>query len=308
MKVCITGAAGAVAQNFIPLLCNGSILPKINLSLSLLDIPQEPQISILNGLKMELEDCNFSNLLSVSTHTNSDEAFIDCDLIIFIGGFPRKQGMERKDLLKINSKIFKGQALSLKKAKKTVKMLVVANPCNTNAKILADVILKEKIEVDVKNISSLSRLDQNRAEGIYKSIFNKEANIFAWGNHSNKLFIDSLDKEVKSNLKEEFIKRIQDRGAEIIKVKGSSSTFSAAAAIRDHLRDWFLGSDKIVSMGVYSEGEYDTTKGLIYTFPIKCKGNWSYEIIKNIEINEEEKKVINACNEELNEEASEIEI
>lgn len=310
MKICITGAAGGVAQTFIPLLCNGSIFKDLKIELALLDIPNEIQVNIMKGIQLELQDCNYQNLLSVSTHTNSDEAFKDCDLIVFIGGFPRKPGMQRKDLLSINSKIFKAQALSLKYAKPDVKMLVVANPCNTNAKILHDTIIKNQINVDIKNITSLSRLDQNRAEGIYK--FNKkleDCNIFIWGNHSNNLFVDTLDKSIEPDLTDEFIKQIQNRGAEIIKVKGSSSTFSAANAIKDHLKDWYFGSNgKIVSMGVVSTEVYGVTKGLVFCYPIKCTGNWKYEIVEGIELTEKRKNILKNCNDELNEEASEIQV
>ena len=164
-KVCVTGAAGRVAQTFIPLLCNGSVFPDKKIVLSLLDINNEPQIRELNGLKLELIDCNYPNLISVSSHTDPNEAFKDCDIIVFIGGFPRKPGMERKDLFKINSKIFSEQGLALKHAKEDVKCLVVANPCNSNCKILYEVCKKNGLKIKKENFTSLSRLDQDRAEG-----------------------------------------------------------------------------------------------------------------------------------------------
>ena len=310
-KVCVTGAAGRVAQCFIPLLCNGSIFPDKKIILSLLDINNEPQIKELNGLKLELNDCNYENLLSVSTHTDPNEAFKDCDIIVFIGGFPRKPGMERKDLFKINSKIFTEQGLALRNAKEDVKCLVVANPCNTNAKILYEVCKKNGLKVKKENITSLSRLDQDRAEGLYKEIYNvkdKKVNIFIWGNHSSSLFIDSIDEEINKNIENnvEFLKKIQTRGAEIIKVKGSSSTFSAANAARNHLKDWCYGNEKIISMGVVSDGDYDVTKGLVCSFPLKCKGNWQYEVVKEINLNNNKKETIKKCVEELQSEANDI--
>lgn len=310
-KVCVTGAAGRVAQCFIPLLCNGSIFPDKKIILSLLDINNEPQIKELNGLKLELNDCNYENLLSVSTHTDPNEAFKDCDIIVFIGGFPRKPGMERKDLFKINSKIFTEQGLALRNAKEDVKCLVVANPCNTNAKILYEVCKKNGLKVKKENITSLSRLDQDRAEGLYKEIYNvkdKKVNIFIWGNHSSSLFIDSIDEEINKNIENnvEFLKKIQTRGAEIIKVKGSSSTFSAANAARNHLKDWCYGNEKIVTMGVVSDGDYDVTKGLVCSFPLKCKGNWQYEVVKGINLNNNKKETIKKCVEELQSEANDI--
>ena len=310
-KVCVTGAAGRVAQSFIPLLCNGSIFPEKKIVLSLLDINNEPQIKELNGLKLELIDCNYENLVSISTHTDPNEAFKDCDLIVFIGGFPRKPGMERKDLLKINSKIFSDQGLALKNAKEDVKCLVVANPCNTNAKILYEVCKKNGLKVKKENISSLSRLDQDRAEAVYKETYNgkdKKINIFIWGNHSSSLFVDTIDEEINKNIENnsEFLKKIQNRGAEIIKVKGSSSTFSAANAARNHLKDWCYGNEKIVSMGVVSNGDYDVTKELVCSFPLKCKGDWKYEVVKGINLNDGKKERIKKCVEELQSEANEI--
>jgi malate dehydrogenase len=313
LKVCVTGAAGRVAQCFIPLLCNGSIFHDKKIALSLLDLNNEPQLKEVNGLKLELTDCNYDNLVSISTHTDPNEAFKDCDLIVFIGGFPRKPGMERKDLLKINSKIFTEQGLALKNAKEDVKCLVVANPCNTNAKILYEVCKKNGLKVKKENITSLSRLDQDRAEAIYRQTYNiedknKKVNIFIWGNHSSSLFIDTIDEEINKNIEknEEFLKKIQNRGAEIIKAKGTSSTFSAANAARNHLKDWCYGNEKIVSMGIVSEGDYDVTEGLVCSFPIKCKGNWNFEVVKGINLNDGKKERIKKCVEELESENNEI--
>ena len=310
-KVCVTGAAGRVAQCFIPLLCNGSIFPDKKIVLSLLDLNNEPQLKELNGLKLELTDCNYENLISVSTHTDPNEAFKDCDIIVFIGGFPRKPGMERKDLFKINSKIFTEQGLALKNAKEDVKCLVVANPCNTNAKILYEVCKKNGLKVKQENISSLSRLDQDRAEALYKETYetkDKNVNIFIWGNHSSSLFIDTIDEEINKNIEnnQDFLKKIQTRGAQIIKAKGSSSTFSAANAARNHLRDWYYGNEKIISMGIVSNGEYDISKGLVCSFPIKCKGDWKYEIVTGINLNAGKKEKIKKCVEELESEANDI--
>jgi malate dehydrogenase len=305
----VTGAAGRVAQTFLPLLCNGSIFPDKKITLSLLDINNEPQIRELNGLKLELIDCNYPNLISITTHTDPNEAFKDCDIIVFIGGFPRKPGMERKDLLKINSKIFTEQGLALKNAKEDVKCLVVANPCNTNAKIMYEVCKKNGLKIKRENFTSLSRLDQDRAEGIYKEMYNKDsANIFIWGNHSSNLYIDTLDETINKDIEnnQTFLEKIQKRGAEIISVRGSSSTFSAANAAKNHLRDWCYGSEKIVSMGVVSNGDYDIPKDLVSSFPIKCTGNWKYEIVQGITLNDGKKEKIKKCVQDLEGEASEI--
>ena len=248
-------------------------------------------------------------MISITTHTDPNEAFKDCDIIVFIGGFPRKPGMERKDLLKINSKIFTEQGLALKNAKEDVKCLVVANPCNTNAKIMYEVCKKNGLKIKRENFTSLSRLDQDRAEGIYKEMYNKDsANIFVWGNHSSNLYIDTLDETINKDIEnnQTFLEKIQKRGAEIISVRGSSSTFSAANAAKNHLRDWCYGSEKIVSMGVVSNGDYDIPKDLVSSFPIKCTGNWKYEIVQGITLNDGKKEKIKKCVQDLEGEASEI--
>lgn len=307
MKVCVTGAAGLVAQSFIPLLCNGSVFKETKITLSLLDINNEYVLKTLNGLKLELQDCNFETLDSVSIYTNPSEAFKDCDLIVFIGGFPRKQGMTRKDLLKMNAKIYQEQGVCLKFAKPDVKILVVANPCNTNAKVLLENIKKNNIDIKSKNITALSRLDQNRAESLFKEKFsNSVCNFFIWGNHSDNMFIDTLDKNIEKKINEEFIKKTTNRGAEIISVKGSSSSFSAANAIKDHLKDWYYGNSKIVSMSVVSNGEYGVQKDLIFSFPVRCFGNWEYEFVKEIQLNDERKQKIKINVDELNQEFEDI--
>lgn len=303
MKVCVTGAAGTIAHLFIPILCNNQIFINKKITLSLLDIKNEAQVKAMNGIKLELFDCNFPFLESVSVHTDAKEAFKDCDVIVFIGGFPRRPGMERKDLLTINGKIFTYQAEALKEAKENVKCLVVANPCNTNAKIIYDKIKQFGIQISKENITCLSRLDQNRAEGIYKEQTGKKGNFFIWGNHSTSCVPDTLEN---IPINEQFVKKVQERGAEILNVKGTSSSFSAAKAIADHLRDWYQGSDNIVSMGVVSNGEFDVPKDFICSFPIKCKGDWKYEIIKDINLNEDKKKMIMISVKELEDEAKEI--
>ena len=309
LKICITGAGGNIASYLIPFLLNGSVFPDKKICLSLLDINAEYPISQMKSTIMELEDCNFENLQSANFYTNSDEAFKNCDLIIFLGGFPRKAGMERSELLKINGEIFSKQAESLIFANKNCKCIVIANPCNTNAKILLTKILKnEKLSKHIQknNITCLSRLDHNRANNLYKKENNlKNDKIFIWGNHSKTLFPDSNDENIKLN--NDFITKVQNRGGEIIKVKGKSSSFSAAQAICDHIHDWCYGKKEIVSMGVVSEGEYDVPKNLIFSFPVICKGNWEFDIVKGINLSEEKKERIGISVKELENEGKEIE-
>ena len=179
----------------------------------------------------------------------------------------------------------------------------MANPCNTNANILYEKIKALGLKINKENITCLTRLDQNRAEGIYKEQSGKKANFFIWGNHSTSCVPDTFEDIA---ITEEFVKKVQQRGAEILNVKGTSSSFSAAKAIADHLRDWYLGSDKAVSMGVVSNGEYGVEKELVCSFPVKCRGEWKYEIVSDVNLKEEKKKMIANSVNELIEEAKEI--
>ena len=281
LKICITGASGRISHALIPLLLSPSTFKDdIQIDLSLLDVDIEICIAGLKGLSLELEDCNYPTLKKVSYSTNPNEAFKDCDLIIFLGGSPRLPGMERSDLLKANGDIYKVQGTALQNAKPNVKCIVIANPCNTNCKILYDYAKKVIPNIPKENFTCLTRLDQNRTEGLYKSINNKSINGVIIGNHSNSMVVDNVNGEVFS---EEFIKKIQNRGTEILNVKKMSSTFSAAKAISDHVRDWYYGNEKLCSSGVIIEdNNLNIKKGLCVSFPVKFKGNWDFDIQFNV--------------------------
>lgn len=207
--------------------------------------------------------------------------FKDADLIVFLGGFPRKPGMERKDLLQINKKIFVEQGKALSGAKKDVKCLVIANPANTNTYILNHF----SEGVDPKNITCLSRLDHNRALGqiVKKTNCKKDEvqGVYVFGNHSltqypciNNITVSGKPIATlveKDWLENDFITKVQKRGGEVLQARGGSSVFSAASAIVDHLRDWFQGSADFVSMGVQSEGDYGVPLGIWCSFPVRCK-------------------------------------
>ena len=311
LKICVTGAAGQIAYSLIPLLANGDIFGQRKLNLSLLDIPST--INSLETIQMELEDCAFPLVESITFHSNPDTAFTDCDIVIFIGGFPRKAGMERKDLLAINGKIFQEQGRALDKfAKKTVKCLVVANPANTNCLILHS----NAPSIPKDNFSALSRLDQNRAVSLLANISKATVadikNILIWGNHSSTMYPDvnhgSIgNKSVRdliqneTYLNDEFIRKVQNRGAEIIQKKKSSSVFSAAHAAKDHLKDWYCGtkSGEFVSMGVVSAGEYNIPKGIVFSFPVQCESGFGYKVIENLKFDEFSKLKIEQSLEEL---------
>lgn len=286
LNVCVTGAAGMISYSFVPLLANGDVFganKKINLSL--LDIA--PMRHSLEAVVMELEDSSFDLLENVSISTDPEEAFKDCDVVVFIGGMPRKAGMERKDLLSINGKIFaeQGQALN-KSAKKSVKCLVVANPANTNCLILhsnAPTIPKE-------NFSCLTRLDHNRAKSLVARRLNVNCSnvkdVVIWGNHSSTLYpdvsqckVNDMQLDVDEYYHNEFITKVQKRGAEIISKKGTSSVFSTAIAIKDHLRDWFFGSEEIASMGLVSKGEYNVPEGIVFSYPVVCKPEFNHHVL-----------------------------
>ena len=308
LKICVTGAAGQIANHFIPQILNGYIFKEdVKIDLSLLDINIPPVIKMLNGIKLELQDCNFPSLLSVTTSTDAKKAFKDCDVIIFLGGFPRKPGMNRSDLLNQNSKIFVEQGEALVNAKIDCKCIVVANPCNTNCEILYKTAKKKNEKINKNNFTSLSRLDQNRCESLYKIDNNNEINGIIIGNHSNTMVIEN-----NNNIKfdEKFIEKIQKRGGEILEVKGLSSSFSAAKAIADHLKEWFYGSNKLISMGVVVEKDDELLKNkneIVCSLPLKLKGNFEFDVDKEIvkkflgenSVNEKIQKTLKELNDEI---------
>jgi malate dehydrogenase len=234
--------------------------------------------------------------------------FKDVDVIVFLGGFPRKPGMERKDLLQKNKDIFVVQSKALHVAKPDVKCLVVANPANTNAYILGH--FAEKIKKE--NITCLSRLDHNRAISQIAektgAKYSKIEGVMIFGNHSTTQYpcikhIKVDGKPISELVEKEwlettYITKVQKRGGEVLEVRGGSSVFSAANAVVDHLRDWYQGSDKIVSMGVVSDGSYGVPEGLISSFPVRCK-DFGYEIVKGFELSEFCKEKISVSVKEL---------
>lgn len=285
--------------------------------LHMLDIP--PATESLNGVKMELTDAAFPLLKGVVATTDVAEACKDVNIAVMVGGFPRKEGMERKDVMSKNVSIYKAQASALEQhAAKDVKVLVVANPANTNA-----LILKEFApSIPEKNITCLTRLDHNRALGQVAERLNVPVstvkNVIIWGNHSssqypdvNHAVIDSPDgeKAVRDAVSDdawldgEFIKVVQQRGAAIIKARKLSSALSAASSACDHIRDWVLGTPKgsWVSMGVYSDGSYNVPPGIIYSYPVTCaNGDWT--IVQGLSIDEKSRAKLDATADELVEE------
>ncbi|KAJ8573355.1 hypothetical protein K7X08_009866 [Anisodus acutangulus] len=320
ITVLVTGAAGQIGYALVPMIARGAMLgldqPVI---IHMLDI--EPAAEALKGVKMELIDAAFPLLKDVVATTDAVEACKGVNVAVMVGGFPRKEGMERKDVMSKNVSIYKAQASALEQhAAPDCKVLVVANPANTNA-----LILKEFApSFPARNITCLTRLDHNRALGQVSERLNVHVgdvrNVTIWGNHSSTQYPDVNHATVNTGagekpvrelvaddqwLNTEFITTVQQRGAAIIKARKLSSALSAASSACDHIRDWVLGTPKgtWVSMGVYSDGSYGIPAGLIYSFPVTCeKGEWS--IVQGLKIDEFSRARMDATSKELVEEKS----
>jgi len=315
VRVLITGAAGQIGYSLSFSVARGEMFgPDQPVILHLLDIPM--CLEALSGVVMELEDCAFPLLHGVVPTTDLKEAFTDIDYAIFVGAMPRKEGMERSDLLKANAGIFKAQGAALDQfAKKTVKVLVVGNPANTNALITA----RSAPSIPRENFSALTRLDHNRAKSqiAIRLKTNSQAvrNVVIWGNHSSTQYPDSThglvrtpagDVRVKDAVKDdawlhgEFIKIVQQRGGAVIKARKLSSAASAAKAIVDHMHDWVVGTrdDEFVSMAVISDGSYGIQKDLVYSFPVTIKGG-KYHIVQGLEVDDFSRQKMKETEEEL---------
>ena len=314
LVVCITGAAGQIGYVLSGLVASGQVFGERCISLRLLDI--EMCMTSLKGLVMELEDCAYPTIESIQFGSDPKILFKDIDVGLFVGGFPRKQGMERKDLIAMNCKIFKEQGIALDTtAKKTVKCLVVANPANTNCLMLS----KYAPSIPKKNFSCLTRLDHNRAIGQIalkgKFLVNEVKNVIIWGNHSGTQYPDityatASGKKVSEAINDEkylhgeFISTVQKRGAAIIEARKASSALSAANAIKDHMMCWYYGTkdDEFVSMGVLTQGnKYGIDEDLCFSFPCKCK-DFEYQIVDNLPFSEFSKLKIAETEKELKDE------
>lgn len=313
VRVTVTGAAGQISYALLFRIASGAMLGNDQpIILQLLEIT--PALNALNGVAMELDDCAFPLLKSITCTDNLDVAFKDSDYAILVGARPRGPGMERKDLLEANAAIFSAQGKALNKhANNSAKILVVGNPANTNALIAQ----RNAPDINTSNFTAMTRLDHNRAITQLAQKLNTSissiTNMTIWGNHSSTQYPDLHNVKVDGELvigsveknwyESKFIPEVQQRGAAIIKARGASSAASAANAAIDHMNNWVLGSKKNdwVSMGVYSDGSYGITEGLIYSFPVRCKdGDWS--IVNDISINDFSKKKMKFTEVELIEE------
>ena len=315
MRVAVTGAAGQIGYSLLFRIANGDLLGKDQpVILQLLEIPDEKAQKALGGVMMELDDCAFPLLASMTAHSDPMTAFKDIDIALLVGARPRGPGMERKDLLSANAQIFTAQGKALNAvAKKTVKVLVVGNPANTNAYIA----MKSAPDIPAKNFTAMLRLDHNRALSQLASKLNKPVadieKLVVWGNHSPTMYPDYRfatinGKSVKDSIndpawnKDTFIPTVGKRGAAIIEARGLSSAASAANAAIDHVRDWVLGTNgKWVTMGIPSKGEYGIPTEVIYGYPVVCE-NGEYKMVEGLEIDEFSRERMNHTLNELLEE------
>ena len=262
---------------------------------------------------MEIEDCAFPLVAGIVQSDDPNVAFKDADYCLLVGARPRGPGMERKDLLEANAAIFSVQGKAINdNASATVKVLVVGNPANTNALIA----YRNAPDLEPRQFTAMMRLDHNRAIAQLANKAGKHNTdvdgLIIWGNHSATQYPDinyatvagikATDLVDEAWTLEEFIPKVQQRGAAIIKARGLSSAASAANAAIEHIRDWALGtSGKIVSMGIHSDGSYGVEEGLIYSFPVICEGG-NYEIVQGLEISEVSQTLMDKSETELKEE------
>lgn len=311
VRVTITGAAGQIGYALLFRVASGAMLGSDQpVILQLLEIT--PALGAVKGVVMELDDCAFPLLSDVIYTDDANVAFKDADYALLVGSRPRGPGMERKDLLEANAAIFSAQGKALNdNASPNVKVLVVGNPANTNALIAQ----RNAPDLDPRNFTAMTRLDHNRATAQLAAKAGKHVadveGLCIWGNHSATQYPDihraSVAGDAAMSMVDmdwytgDFIPTVQQRGAAIIEARGASSAASAANAAIDHMRDWALGSDTVLSMGVYSDGSYGVAEGLIYSFPVICSaGDWS--IVQGVEINAFSQGKMDATETELTEE------
>ena len=311
VRVTITGAAGQIGYALLFRVASGAMLGNDQpVILQLLEIT--PALDAVKGVVMELDDCAFPLLQGVTYTDDANVAFKDTDYALLVGSRPRGPGMERKDLLEANAAIFSAQGKALNdNASPAVKVLVVGNPAKTNALIAQC----NAPDLDPRNFTAMTRLDHNRAMAQLAAKAGKHVSdvegLCIWGNHSATQYPDihraSVAGEAAMGMVDmdwytsDFIPTVQQRGAAIIEARGASSAASAANAAIDHMRDWALGSDAVLSMGVYSDGSYGIAEGLIYSFPVTCSGgDWS--IVQGVEVNAFSEEKMRATEAELAEE------
>jgi len=320
ITVAVTGAAGQIGYSLLFRIASGALFgPDQPVNLRLIERDDEKALSALNGVCMELDDCAFPLLHSITPTSSIDVGFSGVNWALLVGSVPRGPGMERKDLLSINGKIFTGQGQAIaKNAASDVRVLVVGNPCNTNCLIA----MNNAKDVPSDRWFAMTRLDENRAKsqlaakaGVHSSAV---TNLAIWGNHSATQYPDFYNAKIDGKaatevisdhtwLQGDFIATVQQRGAAIIKARGLSSAASAANAACDTVRslststpagDW-------TSVAVCSDGSYGIEKGLMFSFPIRSTGS-TWEIVQDVPVNEFSQGKIDATENELKEERAAV--
>ena len=317
VRVTVTGAAGQISYSLLFRIAAGEMLGKDQpVVLQLLEIP--PAMDALAGVVMELEDCAFPTLAGIISTDNPETAFGDADFVLMVGARPRGPGMERKDLLEANAKIFTQQGTVLDQVASTdVRVLVVGNPANTNALITASKLRRLK----KTQVTAMTRLDHNRAISQIAAKTGQPASVIKrviiWGNHSATQYPDihhatidgspAIDAINQDWIESEFIPTVQKRGAQVIAARGLSSAASAGSAAMDHIRTWMHGTDKgdWTSMGIVSDGSYGISEGLVYSYPVTCSSG-RYDIVQGLAINEFSVEKMRITEQELTEERDAI--
>ena len=315
VRVAVTGAAGQIGYALLFRIASGEMLGKDQpVILQMLELPMEKAQQALKGVMMELEDCAFPLLAGMVGTDNPEVAFKDADYALLVGARPRGPGMERKDLLMENAKIFIEQGKALNKvASRNIKVLVVGNPANTNAYIA----MKSAPDLPAGNFTAMLRLDHNRALSQLATRTGKPVNamekMIVWGNHSPTMYPDIRFCTVAGQpavaavgdeawYRNEYIPKVGKRGAAIIEARGLSSAASAANAAIDHMHDWALGTNgKWVTMGIPSDGSYGIPEGVMYGVPVTC-ANGKYERVTGLEIDAYSRTMMDKTLAELEEE------
>lgn len=312
IRVAVTGAGGQIGYALLFRIASGAVFgPDRPVSLSLLEIT--PALPSLEGTIMELDDCAFPLLTDVKASDKAEVAFEGADWVILVGGLPRKEGMNRADLIRANGPIFTGQGKAINEAAgPNVRVVTVANPCNTNCLIAKSHAPK----VPADRWFAMTMLDQNRATAqIAKKAGVPVASVkkmTIWGNHSDTQYPDYKNAEIAGVpttnvihdhqwLEETFIPTVAKRGGAVIKARGASSAASAANAAIDTVKNLFhpTPADEWFSTAVVSDGSYDVPEGLIYSFPLQSKGEGAWSIVQGVPVDDEARKRIDKSAQEL---------
>ena len=319
VRVAVSGAAGQIGYALLPRIASGQMFgPDQPVILQLLEIPNEKAMAALEGVAMELDDCAFPLLAGMVLTSEPKVAFQDANWCLLVGSKPRGPGMERGDLIRENGPIFVGQGRAINDcAAANVRVAVVGNPCNTNCLIA----MHAAKDVPDERFTAMTRLDQNRAAaqlakkaGVHQT---EVTHSLIWGNHSATQVPDYRNTRIGGQpasevigdmgwLQGEFFQTVQQRGAAIIKARGSSSAASAASALIDHVHDMAFATPdgEWDSVCVPSDGSYGVPKGLISSFPVRSRGKGEYEIVQGLELDDFLSKRLKATVEELEQEKS----